>query len=1091
MFFNASDIVGMVAAGAWEQAKLHSDLTIVKVTTINPDGSADTLRAQDVFRNLSASWKKVPVVYGNVIADNYYYQGFVNRNPQDPFLIGIPAAGISGEDSSGLGDGSAWQWLNPSARRQPQHTYPEASNHLIGGETFSGRVAYLYDVVAASTASGSTHSILGLVGLSINGRRCVCFSYVNVGGRLVVETWAIDEYDYTIYEPEIVWSTEVGSGFPFTFQIGPPQIDPTSWLTNLTYVPEHNLVLALPPQNVSAVTDWTTNDIIRRKLFTLNASSGEIINSIEDIGWDIIAGFNIVGGLLIKPWVRYIYQVYPGFFANPRPTPDVGTSLRPATSDLESLLLGYKWTGTVWQLKWSVNPNDLRLSNQGFLQQAFGAQSFTVVNEDNSDELVNTLKGPTLSSSLVGRGYRGQVRLTGVDETNGRILLTLVEYEIDLTSEYEGPATINKTSLLRMALPTNIGGLSYASWGAAGKQTHSWLHVICLNAKTGTKIWQTTLDESTDSDAVADTDSLAEAAAEAPNVISTFGNNDNSVYPPSDPTQKWLPPSTIYVGLPDEGSYTFPGGGVRARYDPDYNDTVESWCGPRRLKNPPLGFYPGGSSDLKSESGWFNEQSNAYVVVAGDPQEYVRGDASDRWPYDFQSDGFSNMNPDFTEEQDWDSIKAYWPYWKGSRSWSIVTRPWCDPNGNSYLAYRPFGGASPGWRGSEESPQFTGEWFWMAKRWKGTKSTTIADSPHVAKFSVRDIVSDPPASPSDGDRYIIGPNPTGDWFEEDFSKEGQIATWNEEVGGWSVLHLWVFLCFDSDGYPGTPPPLRGDRRYLGEPYVMPCWIHLTDPDVYVFRNPGLETEHSVAGNPRAVYEYGRSDTEALAEDPTDFDYILGPCLGGRTPNPNAVQIVKLDSSGTEVWRTDFLPNSGDPNSGTITFDRFIPIEKCLVIIYRDSSLPSDDQMAIRGLDPTTGATLWQHDVVFTMAISQAVSFANAFVRRNSEGVDEPYLYIVFGTQLGNVGTPGQYHHLRLRLNPLDGTLEDTQSFEVDGIANDTNEPGKWAALSVFDGRDVNAPGQPWLIGEHGWSLLYPHFNKYFLRWQINELWWTD
>lgn len=85
----------------------------------------------------------------------------------------------------------------------------------------------------------------------------------------------------------------------------------------------------------------------------------------------------------------------------------------------------------------------------------------------------------------------------------------------------------------------------------------------------------------------------------------------------------------------------------------------------------------------------------------------------------------------------------------------------------------------------------------------------------LAQLAVVDRgLASPPATPSDGDRYIVGPSPTGSWS----GKAGQIAAWQD--GAWMFYAAkagwlaWVagenaLYAFDGTGWTGYPPPGGG------------------------------------------------------------------------------------------------------------------------------------------------------------------------------------------------------------------------------------------------------------------------------------------
>ena len=83
---------------SWDAVRRRPDLTVVELVKINqPDneeglkpGTAQTLRPGDPP---TAALKEVPIVYGTAfdgLSGGHFYQGYRNRNPQEPFLILVP-----------------------------------------------------------------------------------------------------------------------------------------------------------------------------------------------------------------------------------------------------------------------------------------------------------------------------------------------------------------------------------------------------------------------------------------------------------------------------------------------------------------------------------------------------------------------------------------------------------------------------------------------------------------------------------------------------------------------------------------------------------------------------------------------------------------------------------------------------------------------------------------------------------------------------------------------------------------------------------------------------------------------------------------
>jgi hypothetical protein len=60
----------------------------------------------------------------------------------------------------------------------------------------------------------------------------------------------------------------------------------------------------------------------------------------------------------------------------------------------------------------------------------------------------------------------------------------------------------------------------------------------------------------------------------------------------------------------------------------------------------------------------------------------------------------------------------------------------------------------------------------------------------LLQCAVLGIENDPPATPNDGDRYIVGDTPTGDWIGE----EGRLTRWLD--GMWSFFDVRIAVNLD-------------------------------------------------------------------------------------------------------------------------------------------------------------------------------------------------------------------------------------------------------------------------------------------------------
>jgi len=181
-----------------------------------------------------------------------------------------------------------------------------------------------------------------------------------------------------------------------------------------------------------------------------------------------------------------------------------------------------------------------------------------------------------------------------------------------------------------------------------------------------------------------------------------------------------------------------------------------------------------------------------------------------------------------------------------------------------------------------------------------------------------DTLTEPPADPDDGDRYIVPSGATGAW--EEWSQ--YIVEWDSAWGSWRTL-VPMNGCF---AYILASGMLK---KYDGQAWVPASLVE------YVLD----ETEY--AGTPTTPYEYKRFTTAPIAPG----EYQLDLCVRARMSKKNKYGTVVVEVDGQEVMRESVdsvvaksytcftrVNFTGDKASRQISFFFLSPQKKTSVIV---------------------------------------------------------------------------------------------------------------------------------------------------------------
>lgn len=198
----------------------------------------------------------------------------------------------------------------------------------------------------------------------------------------------------------------------------------------------------------------------------------------------------------------------------------------------------------------------------------------------------------------------------------------------------------------------------------------------------------------------------------------------------------------------------------------------------------------------------------------------------------------------------------------------------------------------------------------------------LPDVPAHLGIVVREEISDPPVSPTDGQRWLVGATPTGAWTDA----EQSIATWIAVDSQWHFLAPYEgAVIWDQDISASTPE--AGERRYLAGEWTTVAAAP-TEPTVGALQLEGtvqnLRQDTHAASGASAVATVtiptgnwlilsGRYYGENF-DGSTTSNVAVGSATGGRVSFSSTGTIYFAGQSGGSVYGK---PQGGDTISCTV------------------------------------------------------------------------------------------------------------------------------------------------------------------------------
>ena len=192
-------------------------------------------------------------------------------------------------------------------------------------------------------------------------------------------------------------------------------------------------------------------------------------------------------------------------------------------------------------------------------------------------------------------------------------------------------------------------------------------------------------------------------------------------------------------------------------------------------------------------------------------------------------------------------------------------------------------------------------------------------------------LSSPPASPSTGDRYIVGASATGDWS----GKENYIADWNGSSWDFTTpVEGYITYVKDEDdlySYDGST------WNVIQTGGISQYQTSFDDGDL---SSGVLTVAHNLAQKYVVIKVYDNNDKEIIPDSITLTDsnnlYVNLSSYGTLTSTWNVI-VLSIGSSGGASgngrYATSFV--NGDLSSGILTVTHSLSNKYCIVAIYKN------------------------------------------------------------------------------------------------------------------------------------------------------------